>query len=219
MSWPNFSQHFDKRKRCILWSVWSVFLFSLCIKCVQILDPSSFFLHDFFRPLRILGKIICLGISRWKRTWIECTRQLSRISHSLQRQNNFKTKNWTCSARSMIFLLCVFLFFSCENRFLVTVWPYCCRHVAAVLKSSVKVTFKNILETFLDQLGFEYEISMFCPEMVSNVAGNLCSLLCFIIVVLLKHAVKSANFCKPFNGWFKSLNFSTNNFRKKQLSR
>ena len=72
--------------------------------------------------------------------------------------------------------------------------------MAAVLKSSVKVTFKNILETFLDQLGFEYEISMFCPEMVSNVAGNLCSLLCFIIVVLLKHAVKSANFCKPFNG-------------------
>lgn len=111
-----------------------------------------------------------------------------------------------------------FLFF-CENSCPVTVWPYCYRHghVAAV-QSSVKVTFTNILETILDQLGFEYEISMFCPKMISNLAGNLCSLLCFIMSSVVKtHAVKSVNVCKPlFNGWFKSPHFSTYNFRKEQ---
>ena len=72
----------------------------------------------------------------------------------------------------------------------------------AAVQSSVKVAFTNILETILDQLGFEYEISMFCPKMISNLAGNLCSLLYFIMSSVVKtHAVKSVNVCKPlFNG-------------------
>lgn len=147
----------------------------------------TFFLHDFFPPLRILGKIICLGISRWNKHEYN-VQDNCHVFHTLCKDKiTAKQRTARVAPARSFFCYVVFFPFFCENSCPVTVWPYCCRHghIAAV-QSSVKVTFTNILETILDQLGFEYEISMFCPKMVSNLAGNLCFLLYFIIVVSSK---------------------------------
>ena len=154
-----------------------------------------------------------------EQTWIEC-RDNCHVFHTLCKDKITAKQRTARVAPAPWFFCYVFFFplFFLGNSCPVTVWPYCCRHVAAVLMSSVKATFTNILEIILGQLGFRiWDINVLFRNSLKSSWESLFFVVLHYSSVVKTHAVKLVNVCKPpFNGWFKSPNFSRYNFRKKQ---